>query len=159
MPPDTPRTMFTCQSLHECAIRCARANEKIVYEIEAHNTPLTCVSPSFADHEPADTLVCMGFLMYGGTQEFEFEDRTLAHLKIAVTTKLRRRECFLLSWRNGTEKGGGRVSLWMSPSIPLTFRFAGSKPPQLNQLWLEKMMMQANSPNGLQVSEEPKTNG
>jgi hypothetical protein len=42
-------------------------------------------------------MVGMGFLTYGGVQEYEFDDRTLAHLKVAITIKLRRQESFLMS--------------------------------------------------------------
>lgn len=96
----------------------------------------------------------MGFLNYGSGQEFEFEDRTLAHLKVVMTSKLRRQESFLLSWVNPAERGGGRVSVWVTPSIPLTFRFAGSRSPQLNQTWLEVLHELSHTPRGLLVISE-----
>lgn len=96
----------------------------------------------------------MGFLSYGGTHEYEFEDRTLAHLKVAITTKLRRQECFLLSWNTPVEQGSGRVSLWLSPHIPLIFRFSGSRSPQMSQSWLNVLSELANTPRGLIVVSE-----
>ncbi|MBO1902413.1 hypothetical protein J4H92_10685 [Leucobacter weissii] len=96
----------------------------------------------------------MGFLNYGGSQEYEFEDRTLAHLKIAITIKLRRQESFLMSWVNPAERGGGRVSIWLAPSIPLTFRFAGSRTPKLDKSWLAVLAELANTPRGLIVVSE-----
>lgn len=96
----------------------------------------------------------MGFLIYGGIQEYEFEDRILAHLKIAITTKLRRQECFLMSWTNPAEKGGGRVSIWLTPSIPLAFRFNGSRSPNLNKNWLSVLSDLSNTPRGLVVVSE-----
>lgn len=96
----------------------------------------------------------MGFLIYGGTQEYEFEDRTLAHLKVAITMKLRRQESFLMSWVNPVERGGGRVSIWLTPNIPLVFRFAGSRPPQLNKQWLNVLNDFSNTPRGLVVVSE-----
>ena len=39
----------------------------------------------------------MGSLHYGG-QEFEFDDRTLTHLQIVFSTKLRRGENCVFSW-------------------------------------------------------------
>lgn len=96
----------------------------------------------------------MGFLNYGGAQEFEFEDRTLAHLKVAITIKLRRQETFLMSWVNPPERGGGRVSIWLTPNIPLAFRFAGSRPPQLNKVWLAVLNDLSNTPRGLVVVSE-----
>lgn len=100
----------------------------------------------------------MGFLNYGSGQEFEFDDRTLAHLKVVMTGKLRRQESFLLSWVNPADRGGGRVSIWITPSIPLTFRFAGSRSPQLNQTWLEVMNELSNTPRGLLVISEEQAN-
>ncbi|XPP25480.1 MAG: hypothetical protein ACNYNX_07415 [Leucobacter sp.] len=96
----------------------------------------------------------MGFLTYGGAQEYEFEDRTLAHLKVAITLKLRRQECFLMSWVNPPEKGGGRVSIWLTPNIPLAFRFAGSRAPRLSKAWLAVMNELSNTPRGLIVVSE-----
>ncbi|KKI16860.1 MULTISPECIES: DUF7882 family protein [unclassified Leucobacter] len=96
----------------------------------------------------------MGFLIYGGTQEFEFDDRTLAHLKVAITTKLRRQESFLMSWVHPAERGGGRLSVWLAPSIPLVFRFSGSRPPQLNRHWIEVLTEHSHTARGLLVLTE-----
>ena len=96
----------------------------------------------------------MGFLIYGGVQEYEFEDRTLAHLKVTITGKLRRQESFLMSWVNPAEKGGGRVSIWLTPTIPLAFRFAGSRSPQLDRNWLHVLNDLANTTRGLVVVSE-----
>lgn len=96
----------------------------------------------------------MGFLVYGGTQEYEFDDRTLAHLKVVLTMKLRLQDSFLMSWINPAERGGGRVSMWIAPSIPLTFRFAGSRAPELNKDWIEALTETANSSRGLVVLSE-----
>ena len=96
----------------------------------------------------------MGFLTYGGAQEFEFDDRTLAHLKVAITIKLRRQESFLMSWSVPVERGGGRVSIWLTPSIPLSFRFAGSRAPQLDKHWLSVLNELSNTPRGLIVISE-----
>ena len=96
----------------------------------------------------------MGYLIYGGTQEYEFEDRTLAHLKVAMTMKLRRQESFLMSWVNPAEKGGGRLSVWLTPNIPLVFRFAGSRSPELNKHWLDVLNELSHTPRGLIVVSE-----
>lgn len=96
----------------------------------------------------------MGYLIYGGSQEYEFEDRTLAHLKVAITMKLRRQESFLMSWTNSAERGGGRVSIWLSPNIPLIFRFAGSRAPQLSKPWLDVLNELSHTPRGLIVVTE-----
>ncbi len=96
----------------------------------------------------------MGYLIYGAAAEYEFDDRTLAHVKVAINMKLRRQECFFLSWSNPAEKGSGRISLWLSPGIPLIFRFAGSKAPELNQVWLRVLSELSHTPRGLLVISE-----
>lgn len=83
-----------------------------------------------------------------------FEDRTLAHLKLVITQKLRRQESFLLSWEKEPSEGSGRNSLWLSPSIPLTFRFHGGRQPALNPVWVNALLDLAHSPRGLIVMSE-----
>jgi hypothetical protein len=95
----------------------------------------------------------MGKMMYGSpAAEFDIEDRALAHLKVAIVTKLRRDEKFTFSWR----QEHGRTTIWIHPSIPLQFVFAGSRPPALNRAWIEALMMSANSTGGLQLVPEPE---
>lgn len=96
----------------------------------------------------------MGSLIYATSQEFEFDDRTLAHLKAAISAKLRRQECFLLSWVNPPEHGSGRVSIWLSPSIPLVFRFSGSREPKLSQHWIAALSELAHTQAGLRMISE-----
>ncbi|WP_255809209.1 DUF7882 family protein [Leucobacter aridicollis] len=96
----------------------------------------------------------MGFIYYNGVTEYEFEDRTLAHLKSAIGAKLRRQECFFLNWSNPAEAGSGRVTLWIAPSIPLIFRFSGNTPPTLNPEWVQVLVETANTPRGMTVIKE-----
>ncbi len=96
----------------------------------------------------------MGSLVYGSALEYEFEDRVLAHLKIAIVTKLRLQESFLLNWVLPVERGSGRMSIWISPSIPLQFRFSGSRPPELNKVWLQALAHSAHSSRGMILMSE-----
>lgn len=96
----------------------------------------------------------MGYLNYAASTEYEIEDRTLAHLKVAVGLKLRRQESFFLSWSNPVERGSGRISLWLSPDIPLIFRFAGSRSPELNETWLSVLAQLSHTPRGLVLISE-----
>lgn len=96
----------------------------------------------------------MGVLIYGPGSEYEVEDRTLTHLKVVIQAKLRRQEHFFLSWTNGPDAGSGRVSLWLSPGIPLQFRFHGSRQPQLNRAWLEVLTELSQTSRGLVVVSE-----
>jgi hypothetical protein len=99
----------------------------------------------------------MGALIYDGN-EVDFDDRLLAHLHVVIMQKLRRGESFSFSWRDRADSGG-RNSVWLHPSIPLYFRFFGSKQPVLNREWVQALVLASNSPQGLVVLPEPELNG
>jgi hypothetical protein len=96
----------------------------------------------------------MGTLVYGDAGRYEIDDRTLAHAKIAITTKLRRQESFLLNWTIPPEQGSGRISLWLSPSIALQFVFSAPKPPELNRQWLEALERSSHGVRGMVLLRE-----
>ncbi|GAB2978316.1 hypothetical protein GCM10027212_16770 [Actinotalea caeni] len=96
----------------------------------------------------------MGHLVYGCGSRHPFDDRMLAHLKVAITAKLRRQESFMLSWSVDAERGSGRRSLWLSPAVPLQFEFSGSRRPELNRDWIDVMVQFSNSPRGLVAIRE-----
>ena len=96
----------------------------------------------------------MGHLVYDSSTRVTFEDRVLAHLEIVIVSKLRRRECFAMSWRESSENGSGRSTLWLDPSIPLRFRFDGSRPPTVNREWVERLATSAAGSSGLVVTDE-----
>jgi hypothetical protein len=94
----------------------------------------------------------MGKLVYGNSGvELTLDDRPLNHVRVVVLAKLRRGESFSLSWENDR----GHHMLWLHPSIPLYFSFAGKRHPSLNRAWIDELMRSANSPNGLEVVPEP----
>ncbi|MCK6068217.1 MULTISPECIES: hypothetical protein [Microbacterium] len=98
----------------------------------------------------------MGKLRYGGTSDsFTIEDRTLAHVKVVITTKLRRGESFTLSWRHSDDQPVGRTTLWMHPSIPVRFEFDNPEPEALSGRWLKSLAESANSSGGLMLIPEP----
>jgi hypothetical protein len=100
----------------------------------------------------------VGKLIYGTSMSsIEMDDRTLAHLQLAIITKLRRNEQFVLTWDHGTDHGSGHSSIWISPSIPLHFEYSGNKRPTLNREWVEALLLTANSVSGLQLIAEPST--
>ena len=97
----------------------------------------------------------VGTLYYGDSgTPVEVEDRALAHLKIAITTKLRRGESFMLSWRHGPDQPRGRSSLWLHPAIPLRFVFEATEAGELNREWIEDLMRSANSGGGIVLDPE-----
>ncbi|MCW2288169.1 hypothetical protein [Leucobacter luti] len=95
----------------------------------------------------------MGFLVHG-EHEYEFDDRVLAHLKVVIGQKLMRHEGFFLSWSKTPDEGSGRISLWLSPASTLAFRFGGSKPPEINMLWLKVLSARSHASRGLVVITE-----
>jgi len=98
----------------------------------------------------------MGKILYGDSGiEVVFDDRAMAHLQLVIGAKLRRGESFFFSWKDDASVGDGRSSIWVSSSIPLYFRYSGSKPVTINREWLEILTLSANSTVGLQFSGEP----
>jgi len=97
----------------------------------------------------------MGTLSYDVVLNADFDDRILAHLQIVIGAKLRRGESFFFSWKDDNRSGDGRTSIWLQPTIPLSFKYFGSRLPSINRLWVEALMMTANSPNGLHIAPEP----
>lgn len=93
----------------------------------------------------------MGTLTYGSAV-VDFDDRLLAHLQIVIVNKLRRHESFAMSWRDSAEVGDGRSTIWLDPSIPLYFKFDGSRIPSIDRDWLERLAESASSSSGLIVT-------
>jgi hypothetical protein len=91
--------------------------------------------------------------------EIVFDDRVLVHLQIVIGAKLRRQECFFLSWRDESTAGVGRSSIWLDPAIPLYFRYFGGRTPEINREWISLLMDSSNSLTGMQVLREPDPHG
>jgi hypothetical protein len=97
----------------------------------------------------------VGKFIYGSdAYEVEMDDRTLAHVKVAMFTKLRRNESFSFSWHVDVDGGSGRHSIWISPASSVHFHFFGNRPPVLNRAWIRQMVNAAND-GDLRLMEEP----
>lgn len=97
----------------------------------------------------------MGTLFYGGAAEpVHIEDRLLAHLKVVISTKLRRNECFTLSWVHQEGDTPGRSTLWMHPAIPLRFVFDAREPAELRSDWIVALANSASSSGGISLLPE-----
>jgi hypothetical protein len=92
----------------------------------------------------------MGRLIYSPTSSFDIEDRLLYHLRVVMMNKLRRSESFMAQM---VVEGGGRISIWIAPSLPLFMQFFGGRIPEIDQALLEKMMRDASSADGLTLSK------
>ena len=83
----------------------------------------------------------MGTIYYGGSATpIHIDDRALAHLKVVISTKLRRHESFTLSWQHPDDQPGGRSTIWLAPSIPLRFVFDDPEPAELSRQWIEQLI-------------------
>jgi len=97
----------------------------------------------------------VGTLYYGDSgTPIGIDDRALAHVKVAITTKLRRGESFTLSWVHPQGEAPGRSTIWVHPSISLRFVFDSPDPADLSRHWVEELMRSANSTGGITLVEE-----
>lgn len=93
----------------------------------------------------------MGKLIYGAAStEFEVDDRTLAHVEMVALAKLRRNENFALTIESSSS---GRTTLWLASQTDLLFVYSGPK-PEINRVWLDKLVDSANTASGLQLLPE-----
>lgn len=97
----------------------------------------------------------MGSISYNN-ELFDFDDRVLAHLQVVIVQKLRRHESFLMSWTISQHQGNGRQSIWLDASIPIVFKFLGSRAIELNREWITQLGATANTNMGLAVTDEPE---
>lgn len=97
----------------------------------------------------------MGRFIYDSAIKVDFDDRVLAHLQAAIGAKLRRGESFYFSWIDDDSIGDGRTTVWISPALPLAFKYFGKRSASLNRAWVEALVMSANSTSGLHLLPEP----
>jgi hypothetical protein len=91
----------------------------------------------------------MGQLRYG-REYFEFSDEVLSHLQAAMSTKLRRKEHFFLSWRVPFYMGSGRHAVWIDNGVTVHISFENGPVP-LDMKILERMLAEAAMPAGMQL--------
>jgi hypothetical protein len=98
----------------------------------------------------------MGSITYDGAV-VGFDDRTLAHIQVAVIHRFNAGRPVLLSWLDALQIGDGRSSMWLTPSAPLHFKFTGSRSPVIDRAWLGLLEERAASGTGLVVCNEQGT--
>ena len=96
----------------------------------------------------------LGTLVYSRYQEYEFDYRTLAHLRVVIAARLRRRESFFLVWTRRDAHGSSSISLWITPSVPLVFRFPEGEGERLSRRWIEQLMRSPSVNRDLVVMPE-----
>lgn len=94
----------------------------------------------------------MGTLTYAGSV-VEFDDRVLTHLQVVIVQKFRRGESFPMSWLDDVSIGDGRSAMWLTPTVPIFFKFDGSRVPTIDQEWINLLARSAESPRGLVVTD------
>lgn len=99
----------------------------------------------------------MGMLMYADTAGIQVEDRLLEHLRLAVGSRLRRGESFMLNLVTTDNGNSLRRNLWISPSIPLQFIAFGSRTPQVNKTWVQAMGDTEDSTGTMTVMTEAES--
>lgn len=97
----------------------------------------------------------MGAIVYDAARRIQLDDRTLAHVRSVVITKLRRQESFTLSCRQASGESGAQISLWIHPAIPLQFEFEESDAHELNRAWLNSLIVSSNTSGDLRIEDEP----
>lgn len=90
----------------------------------------------------------MGTLVHGNIS-VDFEDRLLTHLQIVIVQRFRRNESLIISWIDAASVGDGRSSMWVTPHLPMYFKFAGSRVPTVDEDWLKQLTESAMSSRGL----------
>lgn len=95
----------------------------------------------------------MGYLHYGESRSFSFDDRALTHLRTVILGKLNLQESLVFTWL----ADGRQRSIWLHPTIPLHFEFEDDTTPELNPEWVEQLLSLANSPAGLRLIDEPRS--
>ena len=93
----------------------------------------------------------MGTMVHGDIA-VDFEDRLLSHLQIVIIQRFRRNEPLVVSWLDSLAVGDGRSSIWMTPNLPVYFKFAGSRVPAIDEAWLRRLSESASSSTGLLVT-------
>jgi hypothetical protein len=94
----------------------------------------------------------VGTLTYAG-ESVEFDDRVLTHLQVVIVQKFRRGESFAMSWIDDIAIGDGRSAMWMTPTVPVFFKFDGVRVPPIERPWVDRLARSAESARGLIVTD------
>jgi len=97
----------------------------------------------------------VGTIYYGGSASpIHIEDRALAHLKVVITTKLRRGESLMVTWPHPEDQSQGVSAIWLNPAVPLRFEFGNPDQPELSREYLVALANSANAAGGIRLRAE-----
>lgn len=93
----------------------------------------------------------MGTLLLGRIARIDLDDDVLAHVHAVIITKLRVREPVSIAW---TSDDGLRDEIIVNPATTVVTRFDSPESQQLDRMWLNRLMIMANSTRGLTITPE-----
>lgn len=94
----------------------------------------------------------MGYLYYTPQQVFRFDDNLLTHLRTVIISKFLQQESFIFTWSDE----GLQRSIWLHPTMPVSFEFEANDVPPINQEWINELLALANGPSGLRLVPDPR---
>jgi hypothetical protein len=94
--------------------------------------------------------ISVGILHYS-SQAFEINDVALAHLRLVVNQKIRKRESFYVNWIREPSAGSGRVTIWVSPDLPIAFHVPELSKADWHPEWVQQMLEEGHSSHGISV--------
>ncbi|WP_395245712.1 hypothetical protein ACGGZK_07825 [Agromyces sp. MMS24-K17] len=91
----------------------------------------------------------MGALHITGVGPIAIDDELLDHIFTVVIAKLRRKEPVLLSW---TDDAGQEQWIFLGDHVSVRAEFDSTVRGPRDRMWLDRLMVAANSNSGLSVS-------
>jgi hypothetical protein len=93
----------------------------------------------------------LGTLDLGRLACIDLPDDVLAHVQAVIIAKLRVHEPILVGW---AAPDGGHDEVLVNPTMPIVIRYDLDEDRRLDRRWLNRLMMAANSVQGLQIRPE-----
>ena len=93
----------------------------------------------------------MGTLLLGRIARIDLDDDVLAHVHAVIIAKLRVREPVSIAW---VSEEGLRDEIIVNPATTVVTRFASPESQRLDRMWLNRLMIAANSTRGLNITPE-----
>jgi len=101
----------------------------------------------------------MGRFLYGDMtgEVYRIDDRTLAHLELAIGAQLRLGGAFAFTLESEhVPSGRGRHVLWVHPAIAMQFRYGGDRRTiAINPAWVAGLAASAGGEQGMRIVPEP----
>jgi len=93
----------------------------------------------------------VGTLLLGRIAAINLDDDVLAHVHAVIIAKLRVREPVSVAW---VSEAGLRDEIIVNPATIVVATFDAAKTPPLDRVWLNRLMIAANSVRGLNLTAQ-----